>query len=77
LGVVIDLRADGPIDYLVLKDMEQLPFVLGQIKRVDSNEVRILVDTAETALPALIDCAAARTFRSNPFRRTSPFDDVL
>ncbi len=34
-GEVIDLRTDGPIDYLVLKDMEQLPFVLGPIKRVD------------------------------------------
>jgi len=77
-GEVIDLRTEGPIDYLVLKDMEQLPFVLGQIKRVDSHEVRILVETAETALPALIDwCSSTNVPIESVQAYQPPFDDVF
>ena len=77
-GEVIDLRTDGPIDYLVQKDMEQLPFVLGPINRVDSNEVRILVDAAETALPALVDWCSSRNIPIESIQAyLPPFDDIF
>ena len=77
-GEVIDLRTDGPIDYLVLKDMEQLPFVTGQINRVDPHEVRILVEAAETALPALVDWCRSRDVSIESVQAYQPpFDDVF
>jgi len=77
-GEVIDLRTVGPIDYLVLNEMEQLPFVLGQIKRVDTNEIRVLVEAAETALPALVDWCSSRNVPIESVQvYLPPFDDIF
>jgi ABC-2 type transport system ATP-binding protein len=77
-GEVIDLRTAGPIDYQVLQEMEQLPFVLGPIKRVESDEVRILVDVAETALPLLIGWCGSRNVPIESVQAyLPPFDDVF
>lgn len=77
-GEVIDLRSDHRIDYQVLKEMAALPFILDEVKRVDSTEVRILVDAADKALPALVDWCNDRNIPVESIQPyLPPFDDVF
>ena len=77
-GEAIDLRTDSRLDYLVLKEMEQLPFVLHPVDRVEPNEVHILVDAAETALPALVDWCRTKNITIESVQAyLPPFDDVF
>jgi ABC-2 type transport system ATP-binding protein len=77
-GDMVELSASRPLDYRMVAQIRTLPYVVGRIEPLGDTGLRIVVDDAATAIPALIDWA-----RDNNLDVTSvdkyepPLDDVF
>lgn len=77
-GEVVDLRTTERIGYGDLQQLYQFPWVQGEIERIDNNTVRLTVDEASTAMPALLEWCQAQNLKVESVQEyLPPFDDVF
>ncbi|MCL4297776.1 MAG: ABC transporter ATP-binding protein [Anaerolineae bacterium] len=77
-GEVVDLRTTDRIGYDDLQQLYQVPGVQGEIQRIDNNTVRLTVDEASTAMPALLEWCQAQSLKVESIQEfLPPFDDVF
>ena len=77
-GDVVNLQTVEPMDVKTEQALGQEHFVKGKIIRAEGNCVRIVVDDASTAIPALLDwCRANSVYVHSVDQFFPPFDDVF
>jgi ABC-2 type transport system ATP-binding protein len=77
-GDIIGIKTTEWIRYENRKKMEDLPFVKGKIKVINDQEIEMVVDEANTAMPALMEAAKAQRINVEKMEQISPpFDDVF
>ncbi len=77
-GDVVELKTGTRIDYSQVVQMRELPFVRGEPQRYGADGLRIVVDEAATALPALIEYCQQRGIPVDSIQEyMPPFDDVF
>jgi len=77
-GDIIGIKTTEWIRYENRKKLESLPFVKGKIKVINDQEIEIVVDEANTAMPALMEAAKAERINVEKIAQISPpFDDVF
>jgi ABC-2 type transport system ATP-binding protein len=77
-GEIIGIKTTEWIRYENRKKLESLPFVRGKVKVINDQEIEVVVDEANTAIPALVEaCKAARINIETIEQISPPFDDVF
>lgn len=77
-GEVVILRTQDYFAAAHIAMINKLPFVRAKTERTGENEVRIVVDEASTAIPALMQwCAEVNLPVDSIQAYLSPFDDVF
>jgi ABC-2 type transport system ATP-binding protein len=77
-GDIIGIKTTEWIRYENRKKLEDLPFVKGKIKVINDQEIELVVDEANTAMPALMEAAKAQRINVEKMEQISPpFDDVF
>ncbi|MBE7549602.1 MAG: ABC transporter ATP-binding protein [Anaerolineales bacterium] len=77
-GEVVDLRTAERIGYGDLQQLYQVPGVQGEIQRIDNSTIRLTVDEASTAMPALLEWCQAQNLKVESIQEyLPPFDDVF
>lgn len=77
-GDIIGIKTTEWIRYENRKKLESLPFVKGKIKVINDQEIELVVDEANTAMPALMEAAKAERINVEKIEQISPpFDDVF
>jgi ABC-2 type transport system ATP-binding protein len=77
-GDVVDLRTENQLDDHRLQLLWNEPYVHGRIRRLDDTLVRIIVDEASTAVPAILGWAQERGVQIASIEEyLPPFDDVF
>ena len=76
-GEVVELHTPQRMDYNRLQLLRQLPFV-HDITRLDDLDLRVVVDDASSAIPALLNWGQAQQVPIDSIREyLPPFDDVF
>jgi ABC-2 type transport system ATP-binding protein len=78
-GELVDLTTQERLVYKDLRSLRQLPFVTGKVSRIeDGDTIRLVVDKASTAIPALLDwCHQEYVTVESIEECLPPFDDVF
>jgi ABC-2 type transport system ATP-binding protein len=78
-GELVDLRTKERLTYKDLRALRKLPFVQDKVTRLeDGNTVRLVVDEASTAIPALLEwCRHEYVTAESIEECLPPFDDVF
>jgi ABC-2 type transport system ATP-binding protein len=77
-GAVVNLQTKERVDFKHIQMLRQLPFVIGDLVRINENDLRITVDEAGTAMPALIEWANQEGITIESIDEfMPPFDDVF
>jgi ABC-2 type transport system ATP-binding protein len=78
-GEVVDLRTAERLDYRIVQRIADFPFVEKRmVRRLDEAGLRIIVDEASTAMPALINWANENNIEIASIEEyLPPFDDVF
>lgn len=77
-GEVVDLFTTERLDYNNLRRLRDLPFVEGSVIRTEERGVRLVVDEASTAMPALLEWFKERSIAVESIEEyLPPFDDVF
>lgn len=78
-GDVVDLRLQQPPSYQQIDTLSKLPVVKGGgVSRPDQSSLRLVVDEAKTAIPAVLDyCKDAHMDVESIEQYYPPFDDVF
>lgn len=77
-GDIIGIKTAEWIRYENRKKLEDLPFVKGKVKVINDQEIEIIVDEANIAMPALMEAAKAQRINVEKIEEVSPpFDDVF
>jgi ABC-2 type transport system ATP-binding protein len=77
-GDVIDLHTTNYVDQSSLQLLKELPFVRDKVRRLDDASLRLVVDEASTAIPALLDwCKEQNLTVRSVEEYLPPFDDVF
>jgi ABC-2 type transport system ATP-binding protein len=77
-GDIIGIKTTEWIRYENRKKLESLPFVKGKVKVINDQEIELVVDEANTAMPALMEAAKAARINVEKLEQISPpFDDVF
>ena len=77
-GDMVDLNADGPEARLHLSDMSRLPFVKRNAMFLDEDRVRVIVEEASAAIPALTEWCARENITVRSIQQyIPPFDEVF
>ena len=78
-GELVDLHTTKRLDYNTRKELVNLPFVQSPtVTRLSEYKVRVIVDEASTAMPAILEWAKARKISVESIEeRLPPFDDVF
>jgi ABC-2 type transport system ATP-binding protein len=77
-GEVVDLKTIERIDFATLKQLYDLPGVIGKIRRLDENTLRLIVDEASTAMPQILEWCQAQNLKIESIEEyLPPFDDVF
>lgn len=77
-GEVVLLRTSGPLDFQHAHALEDLPFVIGNLERIDENEVRVVVKDASKAMPDILEWAQTQGLAVDSIEEYfPPFDDVF
>jgi len=77
-GDIIGIKTTEWIRYENRKKLEDLPFVKDKIKVINDQEIELVVDEANTAMPALMEAAKAQRINVEKMEQISPpFDDVF
>ncbi len=79
-GDMVDITTEEnqPLDLNYVHQLGELSFVKGRPKLVDENEVRVIVDEASTAIPAIIEFTNSKNIAVKSIEEYAPpFDDVF
>jgi ABC-2 type transport system ATP-binding protein len=77
-GEVLHLQPERPLNWDVIEKIQVLPFVVGKVGFEPNNIVRIIVDEASTALPALLNWLNENKVGVKSLEEyLQPFDDVF
>jgi ABC-2 type transport system ATP-binding protein len=77
-GEVVDMRASRPLSIEEQRTLEEQLFVRGLVTRRGPNHMRIVVDDASLAIPALMEWCQARNLTVESLEPYQPeFDDVF
>ena len=77
-GEIIDLRTNDPLTPAQLQYIRELPFVRGEVKRLDETGLRLVVNNASKAMPELLACCQAQKLALDAIEEYQPpFDDVF
>lgn len=77
-GAVVDLHTKERLTHKDLQHLRNLPFIRGKITRLDEYGIRLIVDAASTAIPALLDwCHQEYVTTESIEEYLPPFDDVF
>lgn len=77
-GDVVDLSPASPLNWEVVGELQQLSFIRRRPTFLQDNSLRIVVDDAGTAMPALVEWLNQKNIKISsiePF--LPPFDDVF
>jgi ABC-2 type transport system ATP-binding protein len=77
-GEIVSIKTSELIRYEHRKKLESLPFVRGKVKVIGDQEIEVIVDEANTAMPALLEACKAERINIETIEEISPlFDDVF
>lgn len=77
-GEILHVATTERIEYINRVHIEKLPFVKGDIRFINDNEVEVIVDDADPAIPQLIDSLRADGLTVQTVDKRNPlFDDVF
>ena len=77
-GEMVNLQAKERIDYHHVRSLREQPYVVGDLLRINENYLRITVDEASTAMPALLNWADREDITIESIEEyLPPFDDVF
>jgi ABC-2 type transport system ATP-binding protein len=77
-GDIVDLIVEQYLDHGQIQQLRELPFVRKAMRLAGDNSVRLIVDDAGTAAPALTDWARTQPFTLKAVEEYAPpFDDVF
>jgi ABC-2 type transport system ATP-binding protein len=77
-GEIVGIRTTEGIRFEQRHQLESLPFVQGKVKVINDQEVEVIVDEANTAIPALMEWTQAQKVTVETIEEHSPpFDDVF
>ena len=77
-GDVIGIRTNEEIRFEHRRQLESLPFVRGKTKIVSDQEVEVIVDETNTAIPLLMEwCQTQNLIVETIAGKSPPFDDVF
>ncbi len=77
-GDVITMRSMGPFPYELVKEIQQMPFVLAPVLQTSGRDVRMVVDEADTIIPRMMDWAHSHNLEIESIGEyLPPFDDVF
>jgi ABC-2 type transport system ATP-binding protein len=77
-GDVIHMRTQGPFNYSMQHEIQDLPFITGQVRQVGERDVQMIVEEANTAIPRLMEWARGHQLEIESIGEDQPpFDDVF
>jgi ABC-2 type transport system ATP-binding protein len=77
-GDVIDLSPAGPLNWEVVGQLQQLPYLRRRPNFLQDNSLRLVVDDAGTAMPALVEWLNQKNIKISSIEPyLPPFDDVF
>ncbi len=77
-GEIVGIRTTEGIRFEQRHQLESLPFVQGNVKVINDQEVEVIVDEASTAIPLLLEWTQAQKVTVETIEEHSPpFDDVF
>ena len=77
-GDIVGIKTTEWIRYENRKKLEDMPFVRGKVKVINDQQIEIIVDEANTAIPALVEASKAARVNIETIEQISPpFDDVF
>lgn len=77
-GEVVDLRLVERLDYSDQVALQQLPLMRGPARALAPNHLRLMVEEAGTAVPALVQWCNSRSLAVESIQEYAPpFDDVF
>lgn len=77
-GEVVDLRVAERVTYQQLQTLRQSPRIHGRVRYLDDTTLRLVVDEASTAIPALLEWCQAQNLKVESIEEyLPPFDDVF
>jgi ABC-2 type transport system ATP-binding protein len=77
-GEIVRLLTEERIEYIHRIHIEKLPFVKGEVHLIEENELQIIVNDAESAIPPLIEACKADGLTVTAIEKKNPrFDEVF
>lgn len=77
-GDVVELRTADRMRHSHREEIRNLPFVVGVTRLLSERELRLVVDEASTAIPALLEWSRAQNLKVESVEEyLPPFDDVF
>ena len=77
-GEVIDVQSKAPLTWDQVNQIEYLPYVNHNVIDLGNNSIRVIVDDASVALPALLEWFQSKNFEIESAKEfLPPFDDVF
>lgn len=77
-GEVVNLQCKDRIDHSHIQMLRGMPYVIGDLVRINENYLRITVDEASTAMPALLEWSKEVGVEVESIEEfLPPFDDVF
>jgi ABC-2 type transport system ATP-binding protein len=77
-GDVVIMRSVNPLPYEARHEIQQMPFVTAPVTQANENEIRLIVDEANTAIPRLMDWTRERNLEVESIGEDQPpYDDVF
>lgn len=76
-GELVDITAGQPLDYRTVAQIRALPYVQGRVQPLGETGLRLTVDDAGTAVPALVEWAQDQNLNLRSVEKyVPPLDDV-
>lgn len=77
-GEVVDLRTAERINFAQLHQLHQLPGLTDEIKYLNDTTLRLIVDEASIAMPAILEWCQGQSIKVESIEEyVPPFDDVF
>jgi ABC-2 type transport system ATP-binding protein len=77
-GEIVGIRTTEGVRLEQRRQLESLPFVHGKVKVINDQELELIVDEANTAIPSLLEWSKAQRLNVETIEEKSPpFDDVF
>jgi ABC-2 type transport system ATP-binding protein len=77
-GDIVGIKTTEWIRYENRQKLQNLPFVRGKIRVINDQEIEVVVDEANTAIPALMEASKAQRINVETIEEISPpFDDIF